>query len=367
MRNRVFIPIAIVIAVLVVLPLAALTETGVEVGIKEALGFDPEACSAPTNLASPWTEGPSLAFDRDEPRAATIGDDAYLVGGATSLLEEVDGELLVDPSDALTRFDPRSGKYTELAPMPRPLNHVGVVAYRSDLYVLGGYGRRVASNTSKDFYRYDLVTDTWSRLPDLPQPRAAMAAGVIGDRLYVAGGARNGVPLDETYAYDFRSGRWTRLANMHSRREHVGEAVLDGKLYVLGGRAPGSLAVNAAERFDPATDGWERLAPMPVPSGGLAAIEEGGKVIAVAGGNDGAGTVTGAVQEFDPASGEWTRLPDLRTARHGHGVALLDDMIWVFGGSDCAYFNATDRVEWLHLDRDGQPASDPVSPSGGAS
>ena len=38
---------------------------------------------------------------------------------------------------------------------------------------------------------------------------------------------------------------------MHTRREHVGEAALDGKLYVLGGRAPRSLAVDTAERFDP--------------------------------------------------------------------------------------------------------------------
>jgi N-acetylneuraminic acid mutarotase len=367
MRSWLLIPIVLVAAVLVVLPVAALTETGIEVDLKEAVGMEPDACQAPTNLASPWTEGPDLAYKRDEPRATVIGDDAYLVGGATSLLEEEDGELLVDPSDSLTRFNPRTGVYTELTPLPQPRNHVGVVTYQGDLYVLGGYGRHVTANTSKHFYRYDPETDRWSRLADLPRPRAAMAVGVIDNRLYMAGGARDRIPVDETYSYDFRSGRWSRLANMHSRREHVGEAVLDGKLYVLGGRTPESLAATTAERFDPATDRWERLAPMPVPSGGLAAVEEGGKVIALAGGNDDAGTVTGAVQEFDPVSGEWTRLPDLRTPRHGHGAAIIDDRIWVFGGSDCAYFNATDKVESLHLDRSGQPDGEQVSPAGGAS
>lgn len=367
MKGWLAIPIVLVAVVLVALPAVALTESGLEKDVKEAVGLDPDACQGPTNLASPWSEGPSLAFKRDEPRAAVIGDHAYLVGGAISLLEEEDGELLVEPSDSLTRFDPQTGTYTELAPMPRPLNHVGVVAYRGDLYVLGGYGRKVTSNTSKDFYRYDPETDRWSRLADLPRPRAAMALGVIGDRLYVAGGARDRIPLDETYSYDFRSGRWTRLASMQSRREHVGEAVLDGKLYVLGGRAPGSLAVNTAERFDPAANRWERLPPMPVPSGGLAAVEEGGKVIALAGGNDEAGTVTGAVQEFDPKSSEWTRLPDLRTPRHGHGATIVDDRIWIFGGSDCAYFNATDKVESLHLNRLGQPDGEQISPPGAAS
>lgn len=363
MRGRPAIPIALVAVVLVVLPVAALTESGFEVDVKETFGFHPDSCAAPTNLASPWSEGPPLTYKRDEPRVAVIEGDAYLVGGATSLLEEESGELLVDPTAALTRFDPRTGKYTELTPLPRPLNHIGVTAYRGDLYVLGGYGRQIDSNTSKDFYRYDPEADRWSRLPDLPRPRAAMAVGVIGDRLYVAGGARDGIPLNETYAFDFDSRQWSRLANMHSRREHVGEAVLGGKLYVLGGRAPESLGVNTAERFDPRTDRWERLAPMPVPGGGLAAVEEGGKVIAVAGGNDEAGTVNGAVQEFDPVTGEWTRLPDLRTPRHGHGTAVIDDRIWVFGGSDCAYFNATDKVESLQLNRLGRPVGDQVSPT----
>ena len=132
----------------------------------------------------------------------------------------------------------------------------------------------------------------------------------------MAGGARDRVPSADTFAFDFDTNRWSRLASMHSRREHVGEAVADGKLYVLGGRAPKSLAVDTAERFDPATGTWESLPPMPVPSGGLAAVEIDGRVVALGGGNDGNGTVTGAVQEFDPASGEWSLLPGLRTPRH---------------------------------------------------
>lgn len=349
MRGWLLVPIVLVAAVLVALPAAALTETGIEKDVKEALGLDSEGCVPKTNLASPWTEGPSLAFKRDEPRIGVIDGKAYLVGGATDLIHSPGERLLVTPSNDLTRFDPDSGSYTELASLPRPLNHMGVVTYRGDLYALGGYGRRVDANTSKAFYRYDPQADRWSRMPDMPKPRAAMAAGVIGHTLIVAGGARDRVPLFETYGFDFRTGRWSRLPNMPSRREHVGDAVVDGKLYVLGGRAPHSLAVDTAQRYNAAARRWESLPPMPVPAGGLAGVAAKGKAIAIGGGNDEAGTVTGAVQEFDPASGEWTRLPDLRTPRHGHGAALVGDKIWVFGGSDCAYFNATDLVEWLRV------------------
>jgi N-acetylneuraminic acid mutarotase len=350
MRGWLAVPTVLVVALLIALPVAALTETGLEKDAKEAAGFDTESCDPVANLASPWLEGPPLAEPRDEPRAVAIDDKIYLVGGTIGIEEIAPDRYELDPSDELTRFDPRSGRYEKLAPLPRPLNHVGVTTYRGDIYVAGGYGRFVDAKTSSAFFRYDPATDSWSRLPDLPVPRAAGAVGVIGHRLIWAGGARNSIARSDAFAYDFRTRRWSRLPSMNSRREHVGEAVLDGMLYVLGGRAPESLAVDTAERFDPATGRWETLPPLPVPSGGLAAVSFENAVVAVSGGDDGAETVTGAVQEFNPARDEWELLPELRTARHGHGATVADDEVWVLGGSNCAYFNATDEVEHLRVD-----------------
>jgi Kelch motif len=349
MRGWLAIPIAFVALMLIVLPVAALSETGLEKDVKGALGLDTGECEPTTNLSSPWSEGPSLAFKRDEPRIGVIDGKAYLVGGVTEVVHEAGDRLLLTPSDHLTRFDPATGEYTELTPLPEPLNHVGVVVYGGDLYVIGGYGRRVDAQTSDRFYRYDPQADHWSRMPDMPEPRAAMAVGTIGDALIVAGGARDRVPLADTFAYDFKTRRWSRLPSMPSKREHVGDAVARGKLYVLGGRTPTTLATDTAERYDPATRRWERLPPMPVPSGGLAAIELDGSPVAIGGGDDGRGTVTGAVQEFDPGKGEWNVLPALRIPRHGHGAAIVGDRAWVFGGSACAYFNPTDEVESLPL------------------
>lgn len=350
MRGRLAIPIALVLALLIALPALALTESEIEKDVKEAVGFDPESCDPATNLASPWLEGPPLAEPRDEPRAVAIGDSIYLVGGTTAVERVAGDRHLLDPVEELTRFAPRRGRYEKLAPLPRPLNHVGLTAYRGEIYVAGGYGRYVDAKTSRAFFRYDPEADRWSRLPDMPAPRAAGAVGVLGHRLIWAGGARNSIARSEVFAYDFRTGRWSRLPSMRTRREHVGEAVLDGRLYVLGGRAPHALAVDTAERFDPRSGRWETLPRMPVPSGGLEAVSLDGAVLTISGGDDGAETVTGAVQEFSPASGEWRLLPELRTARHGHGAAVAAGEVWVFGGSDCAYFNATDKVEHLPVD-----------------
>lgn len=349
MRGRLWIPALVVAVLLIGLPAAALTETGVEKDVKEAVGVETDECTPTRNLASPWLEGPKLAERRDEPRAVAIGDVIYLIGGTTGLESLEDERNLLDPSAELTRFDPRTGRYQKLAPMPRALNHVGVTTYRGDIYVLGGYGRYVDAQTSRAFYRYDPETDSWSRLPDMPVPRAAGAVGILGGRLIWAGGAKNSIARSEVFAYDFETRRWSRLPSMASQREHVGEAVLEDRLYVLGGRGTESLALDTAERYDPASGEWESLPRLPVPTGGVAAVALDDAVITVGGGDDGAETVTGAVQEFDPATEDWKLLPELRTARHGHGVAVADGEVWAFGGSECAYFNATDEVEHIGL------------------
>ncbi len=349
MRGWMLIPVVLVAAALIGLPAIGLTETGVEKDLKEAIGVNTDECQPTVSLTSPWQPGPSLVEPRDEPRAIALGGKIYLVGGTTGIEIFGDERNLLDPSDQLTVFDPRSGRYRELAPLPEPLNHIGLTEYRGDIYVAGGYGRLIDAKTRKTFYRYDPESNRWSRLPDMPVPRAAGAVGILGHRLIWAGGGKNSIARSDAFAFDFRTQRWSRLPSMPSRREHVAEAVIDGKLYVLGGRGTEVLALDTAERFDPETNRWESLPPMPVASGGVAAVSVDGKAIVVGGGDDGAETVTGAVQEFDPADDKWTLLANMHTARHGHGVAVVGERIWAFGGSDCAYFDATDTVESVRI------------------
>src|ERR1041384_7710305 len=118
MRGWLAVPIVLVLALLVALPVAALTETGIEEYVKEAVGLEDESCDPAPNLASPWLEGPPLAEQRDEPRA--------LAGGTSAVEEIAPDRSLLDPSRKLTRLDPLDGRYEELAPLPRGLNHVGL-------------------------------------------------------------------------------------------------------------------------------------------------------------------------------------------------------------------------------------------------
>lgn len=349
MRRWHLIPIGFVALVVIGLPVLVLTNSGIKHDLKVDLGFSTGECEPTANPASGWETRQSLPYELDEPRAATLDGEIYLAGGQLNVSEESDGRLYIESSDEFTRFDPKSETFTELKPLPRPLNHVGVVAYRHHIYVLGGYEERRDENTGREFFRYDPKTNSWSQMPPMPRARAAAAMGMVGAELIVAAGARNSEPVSETVAYDFQSGRWRTLPPMPTRREHVGTAVVGDRLYVLGGRSPDSLAVDTAESYDVSERRWHTLPRMPVPTGGLGAVSIEGDVIAVGGGNDDNATVTGAVQEFDPLTERWKLLSPLRIARHGQATAAVGDTIWVFGGAPCAYTNETDSVETLEV------------------
>jgi N-acetylneuraminic acid mutarotase len=353
MRRWYLIPLGLIGLVVLGLPVAAFTNTGLEHDLRKDFGISTGECEPMTNLASPWATDADLPYKLDEPRGVAIDGKIYLVGGITGLQQLPSGRLQLESSNELTRFDPKTETFTSLAPLPEPENHIGVVTYHGDLYVFGGYGRWRDAETRSTFYRYDPSVNHWTRMPNMPEPRAAMASGVIGNQLIVAGGALDSKPRSDAYSFNFRSNRWSRLPSMASRREHVGSAVLGDRLYVLGGRTPQTLAANTAEAYDVSERRWIPLPPMPVEAGGLEAVPVDGDVIAVGGGNDGAETVTGAVQEWQPSNDRWQLLPGMRTPRHGHAAAVVGRKIWVFGGSPCAYFNASDSVESLELKPSG--------------
>ena len=105
----------------------------------------------------------------------------------------------------------------------------------------------------------------------------------------------------------------------------------DDKLYVIGGRSEGMSAnVNSNEVYDPKTDSWTLLEPMPSNRGGLAssAINE---TIYVFGGEEPSGTFDNN-ESYDIATNKWDKGLAMPTARHGLVAVATDDKIYVIGG-----------------------------------
>jgi Kelch motif len=353
-----FLAVAVFALVVSGVALGLLTDTPAEIRLRQQLGLD-APCLAETEESQGWRAEASLPAKRDELRAVALDGQIYLSGGTARLIEygkpsPVRGvrELVRAQSVAdLLRFDPRTGRYTRLAPMPERLNHHVMAAWGGRIYVVGGMGDLLfGADTRSDAFVYDPETDSWSELPPMPTPRGAAAGAVIGDTLYVAGGmTRNGRLSNAFEAFDFRTERWRRLAPIPTPREHMIGAAVDGAVYVAGGRTLTSDSIDVMERYDPETDRWTRVAPMPQDAGSLEGASVDSYFLAVAGDDDREGWVTGKIQRYDPGSNSWSQLPEMRTKRHGMAAAVADGRLWVFGGSPCARFAASDIVESFDL------------------
>jgi len=199
--------------------------------------------------------------------------------------------------------------------------------------------------------------------------RDAAAVGDADGRLYVIGGTGHLAAeykgmlrshlLNQVDVYDSRTNQWSLAAPMKRARQLLSAALgADGRIYVFGGCACGGnrpktddpevqrrnreeeareskRSVAIPEAYDPETDTWQDLAPMPTPRQFTAAARGADGRIYVIGGtvrHGGAGSV-GTVEIYDPATDTWAAGPPLRTPRQGHtATATADGRIYVIGG-----------------------------------
>jgi len=285
-------------------------------------GTEPTQSSSGT-----WTTRSPLLEARQEVGVAVLQGRIYVAGGFRQ-----------DRSSANTVevYDPALDRWTMAAPMPQGLNHPAAAVAGDRLYVLGGDNGSGAVATN---YEYDPRSGVWTTKAPMPTARSAPMAAVIGNRIYVAGGAPDqaGRTLE---AYDPANDSWTSLPPMPTGRNHVAGGAIGGKLYVVGGRPPLTLAV--MEVFDPSTANWETRAPMPTGRSGHAAAVVNGCLYVFGGeGNPNATSgVFSQAESYDPGSNAWTTLAPMPSPRHGVGAAAVGNRIYLPGGGSVQGFGA---------------------------
>jgi len=202
-------------------------------------------------------------------------------------------------------------------------------------------------------WEYDPVKDSWKALAPMPTARGAAVAAELGGKIYVIGGAsvhpgQKIVGLSATVphralgtneVYDPETNTWKTLSPMPTSRNHAAVGVANGKIYVLGGRL-GSVFVNASptdvvEEYDPAIDSWGfAKAKMPMPRSGTAYGSYEGKIY-VAGGEYLDNQIVGTYRNFevfDPVTNDWTELAPLPIPRHGLVGGVSGNHFYVVSG-----------------------------------
>jgi N-acetylneuraminic acid mutarotase len=261
-----------------------------------------------------WVSLASLPDPRQEVGVAVLDGRIYVAGG-------------LPRSDALQEYDAATDTWRQRARLPIAVDHPAMAAVAGRIYVIGGY---TDSGDSAAVYEYDRAGDRWTQRTSMPTARGAPAAAVIAGRIYVVGGTS--ATQRDLEAYDPATDSWTRLPPMPTGRNHLAAGALQGRLYAAGGR-PGNLGV--LEVFDPATNLWTTRAPMPTPRSGHAGAVVSDRLYTFGGEGNPASPI-GIFREaevYDPVTDSWRSLDPMPTPRHGVGAAANGNRLYVPAGA----------------------------------
>ena len=234
--------------------------------------------------------------------------------------------------------------WTALAPVPSATEGMTVGGVGQVIVAAYGFSSPLAANTNQTRL-YNISSNTWSAGAAAPLPArsdAAYGETTHGGFLYVIGGGNSGTALSDVERYDPVLDSWTTLAPMPTARAGAVAAVIDDGIFVIGGRqstsgpCSGGPYVGNVERYDIDTNTWSTVAPLPSPRSDLAAVAHGGKVFVFGGctGTASAPSVTNEVDMYDPDTNTWTILAPMPTQRASLVAGHKGNLVYAIGGTN---------------------------------
>jgi N-acetylneuraminic acid mutarotase len=319
--------------------------------------------SAAAAFVPEWTAEPDLELGRSQ--AVVVTDDdgmIYVIGG----IADVD---LYDPVENVSRLDPNTGVWEELAPMPTPVRGAcGEVGYDGRIYVIGG---AEVFSTLALVQIYDPETDSWSTGTSAPETLWEAKSAVYGEYIYVLGGEGSLGDDSDCYIYDFYLDSWWSITDLPEPRVSGAAFVVGSYVYYAGGCSLGySDPQDTVYRYYIWGAGvWEEAAPMPVPMAAhSAAVGADGMVYVLGGSNTAYNSMglynsTGFVYSY--YADEWTALPDRSVGKKYLGAAATEDgrIFAVGGNNDTDAFSMVESITIATASVSVTPATVPIGGS----
>jgi len=282
-----------------------------------------------------WSEAAPCPVARFEAFGVVIHDELWVMGGFLS--------TKLDVTKRVDIYDPRTNRWRVGPELPGAETHAGVVNVGEDDFVLvGGFAGNVLNRiTTAGVWRWNGATTAWSSGPDLPTPRAAVAAAIIGTRIHAAGGLAANGNLDsgEHLLWDLEGmSAWQGAAPLPNPRNHGGGAASGGSFYAVSGRHGWDEVSGddpAVEAYDPASDTWTARAPIPLERSEIGASTftlPDGRLLVVGGSIPGK-KPSPDVLVYEPRANLWSALSALPVERKGAVAARIGSSVIVTTGS----------------------------------
>jgi len=224
-----------------------------------------------------WQKGGEMPAER---RRAGAGAVAYK--GKLYLVDGILHGHASGTTNMFDCYDPATEKWTVLPDAPHIRDHCSAAVIKNKLYVVGGRNTSFRDPENKIFFYsqtmpdvdcYDFETGKWSTLAaKLPLGSGGGAVVNLNDVLYYMGGERaigtapNGPRKNTFYLDPSIPDQWTETDSLHYPRNGMAAAVINNKIYAAGGSGggpggPGYHLANGKSTPPPANSGQPNQPP----------------------------------------------------------------------------------------------------------
>ena len=212
---------------------------------------------------------------------------------------------------------------------------------------------------------YNIANNSWSNGTSMPssQERGLGGMAEANGFLYYAGGVRSPTANDatnKTYRYDPVSDQWTRMADMNQARASFELINFHGQLYAIGGFQGTATwnrqSLDYVERYDPATDTWTNLSALPTKMFGWGGTVLNDEIVLVGGYNGG---TKKSVYHWNPVEDTWSQGNDIGSIGH-FDVAVEEingSIVWASGDMSAYPYSAWSQLFSADTEYQNQTAS----------
>ncbi|XP_002731630.1 kelch-like protein 24 [Saccoglossus kowalevskii] len=217
----------------------------------------------------------------------------------------------------------------------RPRPSTGIV---NVMVVVGGARESQRNNKqSLNMYCYEPKQQFWSNLCDLPYSLANVAMySVLAYRndIFVTGGydGHRGGPIAQVWIYRTTEGSWDGCKSLKKARYQHASTTLDGKIFVVGGY-DGQHSLPDVEYYSTESNRWTLIQPMreAVSCPSVTAFHR--SLFVIGGVQDNSTLCCPFTQCYNVDTRLWSTISTLKIDKKGYQSVLLNDMIYVVGGS----------------------------------
>ncbi|RAW00369.1 IPT/TIG domain-containing protein [Pseudochryseolinea flava] len=193
---------------------------------------------------------------------------------------------------------------TILSPWAKQPSFPGIKERGATAFTIGNYGYvglgwSTQGVNSKDFWRYDPVTEIWTQVADFPGPARRHAFSfVIDGKAYVGGGFNGSTLFFDLWQYNPATDTWTKKSNFYFQGSYTSETLVYATAI---GNYGYFIKSEYLHRYDPSTDTWSIQYDPKL---------DGAYEFAVTVGNKGyfKKAFVSGMFEFEPATNTWTTI-----------------------------------------------------------